>query len=301
MYYSEDKNKITVEELKDKKQFDNVLLINSRPDQDLDANNLVVTHSTFAHMGFKKSKLNGCNFSHNVFIDCYFKNAYFENIIFLGCKFINCTFDNITLVQCDFRYATFQNCYVDFKDMLPNLPNLPSFHNVRWKMCTNLALESLRAGSTEDYRKYFYEEKKSSEQHFWEMFRRKEKYYRNKKYGTWDSIEGLVKYSASKINKMIWGYGENIFQLIRVMLFTIIIFALFLFRSGEFYENGNGESRFLGLGESFYVSVCNFFTINSGFQTTSTFPRFLIALEGFIGMMLMGFFIAALFRYINRR
>jgi hypothetical protein len=299
MYYIEDKNRIKVDELEENKKYENIYFINERPDDKFNKSNLTINQSTLAHMGFKKSQIKNSNLSHNIFIDCYFKNTYMENVSLVGSKFVNCTFDSITLIACDFRYSTFENCYIDFKDMFPNLPNLPSYHNVRWKMCTNLALECLKAGNSENYKQYFYEEKKSSEKHYWEMFRKKEWYYRNK-YGAWDSFIGLLKYVTSKINKLIWGYGENIWHLISMMLVTISIFTLLLNKT-NFYENGNIISQKLKFGESLYISVCNFFTIDSGYTTTDTYSRILTAFEGFLGLILMGFFVAALFRFINRR
>ncbi|MFF5818078.1 ion channel [Lysinibacillus capsici] len=299
MYYIEDKERKKVIELTENTKHENIYLINERPDDGFDKSNLTINQSTFSQMGFKKSQFKNSNLSHNIFMDCYFKDARMEQVSLVGSKFINCTFDNITLISCDFRYATFENCYIDFKDMLPNLPNLPSFHNVRWKMCTNLALECLKAGNSENYKLYFYEEKKASEKHYWEMFRKKESYYR-RKYGAWDSLVGLFKYTASKFNKLFWGYGENIWQLVAMMLVTISVFTLFLYKT-NFYENGNKVSQKLELGESLYISVCNFFTIGSGYTTTDTYSRILTACEGFVGMIIMGFFIAALFRFINRR
>jgi hypothetical protein len=299
VYYKEDKKKISVNDLKETELFNNILLINERPDKQFNMSNLTINQSTLAHLGFKESKFFNCNLSHNVFIDCYFKKTYFESVTFTGCKFINCIFD-AALINCDFRYATFENCFIEFKDMLPNLPNLPSYHNVRWKLCTNLALESLKAGNSDNYKEYFYEEKVSSEKHYWEMFRKRESYYR-KKYGAWDSLFGLIRFITSKLNKIIWGYGENIWQLIRVMSYTIMLFTLLLFFTGDFYENGNAVSERLSFGESLFVSVCNFFTISSGYTTSDTISRVNTAAEGFVGMILMGFFVAALFRFINRR
>lgn len=299
MYYIEDKERKKIEDVNDNTKFINIYLINERPDEAFNKRSLTINQSTFSQMGFKKSKINNSDLSHNIFINCYFKDAKFENVNLTGSKFINCTFDNIVLINCDFRYSTFKDCYITFKDMLPNLPNLPSFHNVRWRLCTNLALECLKNGDSENYKLYFYEEKKASEKHYWEMFVKKEAYYR-KKYGSWDSLVGLFKFLTSKVNKFMWGYGENLWQLILVSIITMLTFTLLLFKN-DFYENGNKFTQKLSLDESLYISICNFFTISSGYTTTNTYSRILTATEGIIGMILMGFFVAALFRFINRR
>jgi hypothetical protein len=181
--------------------YQGIIISDERKDKDLKWNHKTINHSTFANVSFKDSELKNSDLSLCVFIDCYFKNTFIENINFVGCKFINCKFDNIILVQSDIRFTSFENCYVDYEE-LKNC--LPVQSNIRWKLCTNLALESLRAGDSENYRRFFFNEKQACEEHYLDMFVQKDKYYK-KKYDTIDRLVGLSKYLYSKLSNLIWG------------------------------------------------------------------------------------------------
>ncbi|MCX7572027.1 pentapeptide repeat-containing protein [Tumebacillus sp. DT12] len=276
------------------------LFVDQRPDKDLKAKRFVINHSTFANMSFKSSSFIASNLSFCVFIGCYFRRTYFEATLFTGCKFIDCVFDDITLVGCDMRYSTFENCYIDYDVLIGSLP-VPS--NIRWKMCTNLALESLRSGDSEQYRKYFFEEMKSSEEHYWDMVIQRGKWYKDK-YDTVDRFLGLFKFTKSKMSKYLWGYGEKISHLVIVILSVILIFSVIYYAQVDVFKEANSSTaaaKSLDFSESLYLSFCNFITITSDFTTNNAFVRLITAIEGVLGVVLMGFFVAALFRFINRR
>ncbi|MFH5186320.1 pentapeptide repeat-containing protein [Paenibacillus sp. TAB 01] len=283
-----------------KEIYEGIIISDERKDKELKWDHRTINHSTFAKVSFKESTLSNCNFSLSVFIDCYFKKTSLENINFVGCKFINCTFDNIKLVQCDIRFTVFENCYIEY-DEVKNC--LPAQSNIRWKMCTNLALESLRAGDSENYRKFFFEEKSACEEHYLGMLLQKEKYYKQK-YDTIDRIVGLIKYINSQISKLIWGYGERIQNLVVVIFFILLIFAICYNMQDSVFKEANSSqaiAKKLNFSESLYLSFCNFLTITSDFTSINPFVRTITVIEGTFGVVLMGFFVAALFRFINRR
>jgi hypothetical protein len=277
------------------------LFADQRPDKNFDKNNLQVNQSTFANCSFKESKIKSSDFAHCVFIDCYFRKTQFEGVMLTGCKFINCTFDEAIFVQCDVRYTTFEGCYIEFEALEGSLP---STSNIRWKICTNLALESLRQGNSEQYRKYFFEEKRSSESHYKKMIMQSNPYYK-KKYDFIDRIKGLFLLTKSKTSKYVWGYGERISHLVSVIILVILAFTIcYWLQNGVFKEannSNNNVTRDLSFLESLYLSFCNFLTLTSDFTTASTMVRTITVVEGALGVILMGFFVAALFRYINRR
>ena len=71
--------------------------------------------------------------------------------------FINCNFDEVTLVNCTFDYCKFEGCFIKYNDLLQSLSKRP---NIRWELCKNLSLECLKLGHEDEYRKYYFEEKK---------------------------------------------------------------------------------------------------------------------------------------------
>ncbi len=279
-------------------KIENFYFANERPSSEFKIKNRVINHCSFLNLGLKSASIDNTDFSHCVFIECYFKKSFFSQVNFTNCKFIKCNLEDVNVISSNFNYALFKDCYIDFEVIQASLPKSS---NLRWRLCTNLALEALRLGNDLQFRKYFFAEKASSEQHFLSMFTKKEEYYK-KHYSGWQSIEGLFKFITSKLSKRLWGYGEKISYLIFNILFVIIAFSSFYFFSGSVFKiNGNANLTSIGVVDSIYFSLCNFITITSDITSANQFVRNLTAVEGFLGVMLMGFFIAALFRFINRR
>lgn len=257
---------------------------------------LIVNHSTFANMGFRKAKFVQIDFRHCVFIDCYFKDACFEDVNFTGCKFINCDFGNVTIVECDFRYAQFDKCYIKYRILVANLP---FEYNLRRELSRSLAVQSLQFGDTDEYRKYFFDERKASESHFWETFLKRQDFYK-RKYGFWDGIAGLGQFVTSKINKILWGYGESIRPLLFIMGSVIVLCSVTFWRfDGSFSKDSILKK--LTFSESMYFSVSSFFGKGIDITPVGSAVRMLTLVETVSGIILTGFLIAALFRYINRR
>jgi hypothetical protein len=298
--YFEGRERKKIKSLTNTETFEGIIICDEREDKDIKWSRMKINHSTFSKVSFKESSLDNCDLSFCVFIDCYFKKTRLENLNFIGCKFINCTFDSIYLVQSDIRFTVFENCYIDYEEVKRCLP-VPS--NIRWKLCTNLALESLRDGDSENYRKFFFVEKEACEEHFLAMFFQKESYYK-KKYDTVDRVIGLTKYLNSRLSKMIWGYGERIQNLVFVIFVILITFATLYNTQGRVFKEANSPEAIemkLSFSQSLYLSVCNFITITSDYTSSDQFIRTITAIEGTLGVVLMGFFVAALFRFINRR
>lgn len=255
-------------------------------------------NSTFATMGFKSNRFNSCQFMYCIFLNCYFKDAKFDNTKFIGCKFIECNFEGSTYYNCDFRYASFKECFIQFKALYNTLPNE---ENIRWRICKNLARECLSLGYTEDYREYYFEEKKATEKQNIEIILRRQSYYKNK-YGGWEAIVNLVKLIISKLDKYLWGYGENLKNLIINVLVVVFGFAVLYNQAGTVFKiNGDADLINLNFADSFYLSICNFITITADITTANSFIRNSTVIEGVVGVILTGFFVAALFRHINRR
>lgn len=275
-------------------KYENLLFANERIDKGWKSQNCHINNSTFAKMGFKESSFKGDDLRFNVFIDCYFKKTTFEDVKFNTCIFINCSFDEATFVNCSFDYARFEGGVIPYHAMYATLPGR---ENIRWNLCKNLALESLKLGQEDEYRRYFFEEKKASELYFWNKFWHKgdDPYY--KKYNGAEQVSGLIHFCLSKANKVLWGYGEKLTRLIFNIVIVWVAFA------GAYYFGlpTLDETSKISVQDAFYMSLSNFFTVTCDYTSTDFTYRILSVLEGGIGIVLMGFFGAALFRNINRR
>lgn len=298
--YFESRKATPISEINSYEKLEGIIISDEREDEKLTWENVTINHSTFSNVSFKKSKIRKTDLSFCVFIDCYFKYTEMENVKLLSCKFINCTFDDIKLIESDIRFAVFDKCIIDYEEIVGCLP---AQSNLKWKLCTNLALESLRIGDYVNYRKFFFSEKHACESHYFSIFIQRESYYK-KKYDTLDRFVGLIQFLLSRISRIIWGYGEKIQNLVVVIISTIIGFAILYYFQGDVFKEANSvntELKNLNFLESLYLSFCNTLTISSDFTSAHQGVRILTVIEGTMGVILMGFFVAALFRFINRR
>lgn len=272
---------------------------NYRWDQKMNVSAMTFQNCTFAKMGFKQSRWEHLDCKYTVFIDCYFKDASFSYVDFTGALFINCNFDGASFMNCCFEYVKFRDCYIKLDVIRNNLP--PKRYNLTRDLCRNLGLEALRQGDDQEFRKFFFTEKRASEKYFFKKFHHSQTedhgYYA--KYNVWDEINGLIRWGLSKINKCLWGYGERVSRLLINMLVVILVFTI-----GYLNMNIKAGARGIYWHEGLYISLCNFFTLSPvsiyDFSDSIAY-EFISVSEAGIGVILMGFFVAAVFRYINRR
>lgn len=277
-------------------KIENKIFANERIDKNWNKTHLKISNSTFAKMGFRSSKFVQCDLSFCVFIDCYFKSAIFEQTNFLSCVFINCNFDLATVINCDFQYATFDGCFLTYNQMKGNLPH--DRENLCADLCRNLSLQCLNLGQIDDYKAYLFEEKAAGETHaIRKLFHKRGKYY--DKYTLLEGLEGLFVFLRSKLSKFLWGYGEKMGLLLRNIIITLLVYAIIYFsNSANIVWNSLISNKFLA---ALYLSACNFFSVSNSCIVNTSFLQCVELSEHIIGIVLIGFFGAALFRQINRR
>ena len=273
---------------------ENIILANERVDSSWKSEHYIINNSTFAKMGFSGSSFKNDDLRFNTFIDCYFRRATFEVVNFTGCKFINCNFDDVNILNCTFDYCTFESCFISYDLLKGSISTKP---NIRWGLCKNLSLESLALGYEDEFRKYYFAEKEASEEYYWKKFWHKgsETYYN--KYNEIDRLSGLINFILSKVNKCLWGYGERLSRLVGNIVMVIIGFTVGYYLLVKEVSAGV-EMTWV---RACYISLCNFFTVTCDYTPDGMLYKLLSVSEGGIGIILMGFSVAALFRYINRR
>ena len=81
-----------------------------------------------------------------------------------------------------------------------------------------------------------------------------------------------------------------------------IVFVLIVFAVG-YYVGIDKVTADINMtwGIASYMSLSNFFTVTCDYTPDGLLYKMLSVAEGGIGIILMGFFVAALFRHINRR
>ncbi|MGG7195399.1 pentapeptide repeat-containing protein [Clostridium butyricum] len=293
------KHRYNICDLESNVEYIDKLFSNERPDSNFKKEKLDIQHSTFTNIGFREANIKNSNLSHNVFVSCYFKKSNIWNVNFTGCTFINCKFDDVDIEHSDFIYANFENCYIMY-DIMYN--NLPREFNLRENLCRNFSMECIKAGMDDDYKKYYFEERKAREKNYYEIFRLNTKpYYKDN--NMYQKIIAFFKYMQSKVSKVLWGYGENIWQLICSMLFINMIYVIiYMFFGESFSSQVDTDVNFkFNILNAIYFSISNFFTSSSGYYANNLSLRIIILSQYFVGVTFIGCFTAALYRNINRR
>lgn len=282
-----------------KDKYTDVIFASYRWDSKGNIHDIVFDNCTFSKLGLRKSKFNHVNMAHSVFISCYFREASFSCCDFTGAIFIECNFDETVFTNCVFQYAEFKNCFIPYAAMKNNLPR--QRHNLTRDLCRNLGLEALHIGDDVNFRLYFFEEKRANEKYYHKKFYHSQTedggYYQ--KYNIWDACSGLFHFFMSKLNKYLWGYGENLKRLMANMIITVMAYWA-VYQKMDISIGSAKRAWYDGL----YISLSNFFTMslipNYSFPHPTAYEIASVTEAG-LGVMMMGFFVAAVFRYINRR
>ncbi len=288
-----------VKELKEEEinhKFENSLFLNYGFSKETIMNGLVFERCTFSKLSFTDVILKNIQFNHCIFIDCYFNKTTFDLVGFENVSFINCSLNKMKINNTKFFYTEWENTYIKYDEIKTSLP---VEHNMRKRLCKVMAKNCLSDGNVEGYKQYFFESKRAGEREYISRILRKDEYYK-KHFNPYDSIKSVVKLGLSKINWLVWGYGERIINVFISSAFIILLFAIiYLFNP----EISKLEShKFVS---AMYLSICSFVTMSpaSSFEVQSTdfIFRYFVALEGLIGVAFMGVFTAALFRNVNSR
>ncbi len=255
-------------------------------------------HCTFANVSFKDVELSHCEFMDCTFIGCYFRMSRIRDCRFAGSKFHGCQFPRVSVQSCDFRYASFDGCLIPYSEMEYNLPSEP---NLRRELTAILAHASEMLGLTKEARNYRLQSIKAQESHLWAAVRSASSWYQNHYPGIrrWGALISLL---ASRTNGLLWGYGERWSVLLRnFVLLTLAFFPvlLWVFRDGLHIQ----EQSNVGISDIMWLSMRTILpgASPSDVVAISNATKAILTAEIFCGVVIVGLFVALLFRAILRR
>ena len=255
-------------------------------------------HCTFANVSFKDVELTNCKFWDCAFIGCYFRKSQIRDCRFPGSKFLGCQFPRVSVQSCDFRYTSFDGCVIPYSEMEDNLPSEP---NLRQELTAILAHASEMLGFTKEARDYRLQSIKAQESHLWAAVRLASSWYQNHYPGVrrWGALISLL---ASKINGLLWGYGERWSVLLRNLVLLAFVFfpvLLWVFRDGLYIQ---GQSS-VGIGDIMWLSIGTILpgASQSGAVAIANATKAILTTEVFCGIVIAGLFVTFLFRTILRR
>ena len=167
------------------------------------------------------------------------------------------------------------------------------------ELARNLRINAQSRGIPSDYRKFLKVEIRASE-----MYNRKKAFgndpYYRQRYHTFEArLAGLLTYLRLKLEGLFWGHGE---APIRVLLAGGLLILLF----GIVFYAFRADIQNLPVGADFVdyigLSLATFATGSYGnIVPLTTTVRLVATIERASGVVIFGFFVAALYRSISKR
>src|ERR1700736_1994281 len=244
--------------------------------------------AVFEDCGFKSARFEQVAFRHVVFRNCYFRAAYFDQCKFIGCRFYDCSFHSASFRNCQLDYSEFYNCDIAFSQVRHALPIEP---NLRLYSARNLRMNAQNRGASSDARLLLLEELKSTRRHNF----RKAFYWRGyyRKYGAGERAVGLARWLLLVSSGALWGHGEKPARVLTWAVGVAAASALTLaLLPAPISPPRNPTSWVDFLG----YSVASLITGTWGaWEASTTAGRITTVIDGVIGLVLFGFFIASLY------
>ena len=153
-----------------------------------------IRHSVWVNVSLKQAKFLKCDFSHAIFINCYLRGAQFTDCDFTGCRFVECNFRSSSVARCNLQYTRWEKTHIRRSTLLGNLP---AQANLAQELLIQLRLNASSIGEYDDARYYLYQAEKRSREHFVEIIRCREDYYRDKYAVSLDRVSAPFRYVRS--------------------------------------------------------------------------------------------------------
>jgi hypothetical protein len=267
----------------------------------------VYKHCTFANVSFLKAILDNCRFLDCAFLDCYFRKTEIPSSVFVGCKFEDCTFTELELVDCTFEFPLFRRCFIAYDEFHHQLPVDPG---MRYRIADELAREANAAGASSDAREYRLQAAYAWEDHLKNIALGSGSDYYRRHFELKQRIRAARSWAWRKVNRVLWGYGERGWVLVRSFLAVGgIVFpaAFWLFVRSGLDRAAPGippaDAKPLRLVDYELFSFDNLLN-RAGFSEI-TFnglgARTFVGLEVMVGLLFIGLFISLIFNWMRRR
>jgi hypothetical protein len=263
--------------------------------------NLTLRFADYTGCGFLHSRFAGARVAHTRFTNCYFRLADFTDAEFTNCVFADCNFDGAVFVRTRFPHSQFQNCGVTFQQLQQCL----ELHdvNLRRDLAQNLKVNAQNRGRSDDARSFLLVELRASEQHNWlQGWPPPESWQQRKYVDPVDRRAGKWQWAALVLGRFFWGHGERPLRVAGVAGLSVLAFAALYYFLPDIAISNMSQAGPANILDYLSFSLATLVSSNYGnaFSLSRT-ARVLTTVEASVGLVLLGFFVSALFRRISRR
>ncbi len=265
---------------------------------DLQVSGATLQTCHFRRVGAKKASFKHSSLTQCLFEDTYLRNAHFSEVNLTGSTFKNCNLEKASFQGCDLRYCTFHVTRLNPDEIINNLPIEP---NLKRDLARNLRKNYETIGDKDSADIFLDIEIEAHEQELLGISRRKTEYYKSR-YTGFDQASAVLKYSASKLSGLVWGYGHRVRRLVASYLILTLAFGFITyFCDLPFHVDPQASARNLGFWESIYYTFAETLSLGAtSFAPASTLAKGLQLFQGFLGTLFLALLAAAAYRRIAR-
>jgi hypothetical protein len=221
----------------------------------------------FVRLNAKKITFKKVSFQHCIFDGCYFNTCVFNSCNFTGCRFLGSNFHQSAFAGCNFEYATFERCEID-DDIL--VSEAPLAENLRMRFARSLRTNYQQIGNAKAVNRAISLELEATSIYLYKSWRSRESYYKDK-YPGLKAIGQFVRWLEFWILDFVWGNGESILKLLRTMLLSVVVIAVYdtgvhgnVLNVGDYWNSlQSAPAVFLGISHppSYPVAILSVITV----------------------------------------
>lgn len=245
----------------------------------------------FVRLHAKKVKFTKISFEHSIFDSCSLTHCSFDSCDFTGCKFIGSNLTQTSFPGSTFKYVTFERCQID-NDIFNEAP---TEENLKMRFARSLRMNYQQIGDAKAVNKAITLELETTSIYLLKSWKSNEKYYKEKYPGLLNGIIQFMKWLEFWILEFIWGNGESILKLLRSMLLSIILIAIY-----DTNTNTNAKAGLVNFGfylDSLEIAISSFL----GVSHPTNFSNNIISLITGVRFVAISLLTALLVKRFSRR
>lgn len=181
-------------------------------------------YTVFIRLNAKKIRFENVNFMHCIFDNCYLNHCVFDTCDFTGCRFLGSNLHQSAFRGCKFDFATFERSQID-DDIL--MSEAPKEENLRMRFARSLRMNYQQIGDAKAVNKAISLELQATSIYLYKSWRSGETYYKEKYPGLLNGIVQFKRWLEFWLLDFVWGNGESIWKLLRLILLSVFIIAAY--------------------------------------------------------------------------
>ena len=240
--------------------------------------------------------INHVKFIHCKFDQCYFRKTKITQTEFTGCKFLSCNFNKTTITGCRLWYSSFDGCFIPYQQIKNSLPSEEC--NLCEEIVRNLSIEATKLGFFDEANFFRKEEIKAREKNLWMGIWSESEWHSKHFLGFRKKTNAILSWTISKINGLLFGYGQYLLWILANFALSVIIFscAFFFLREDLIFIDSKKIPGFIDI---LYFTISRILpsVIDIGIKPISNLTICISIFASLWGMLLIGYLISYLFHW----